>query len=24
VVNLLRRSGFLKVALVGLEVNDKP
>ena len=24
VINLLRRSGFLKVALVGLEVNDKP
>jgi len=24
VINLLRRSGFLKIALVGLEVNDKP
>jgi biopolymer transport protein ExbD len=24
VINLLRRSGFLKVALVGLEVNGKP
>jgi len=24
VINLLRRSGFLKVALVGLEVNEKP
>ena len=24
VINLLRRSGFLKVALVGLEVNNKP
>jgi biopolymer transport protein ExbD len=24
VINLLRRSGFLKIALVGLEVSDKP
>ncbi|MBV8510773.1 MAG: TonB system transport protein ExbD [Xanthobacteraceae bacterium] len=24
VINLLRRSGFLKVALVGLEVSEKP
>jgi biopolymer transport protein ExbD len=24
IINLLRRSGFLKIALVGLEVNDKP
>jgi biopolymer transport protein ExbD len=24
VINLLRRSGFLKIALVGLEVNEKP